>query len=191
MKLELITAPAIEPVSLLEAKDHLRVEIDNDDAIITALITAARRYGEKIQARAYITQTWDWFVDEFPDLPFDVPLPPLQSITSIKFFDEDDVESTFSSGKYHVDTKGFLGRITLNSGESWPSTTLRPINGVVIGLVAGYGAASTDVPEEILLALKILIAHYYENRQITDFTKQELIPFTAHHLLQVDRVWSI
>jgi len=191
MKLELITAPATEPVSLQEAKDHLRVEITDDDTLISTLITVARRYGEKIQGRAYITQTWDWFVDEFPELPFDVPMPPLQSITSIKYYDEDDVEFTFDSAKYFVDTKGFLGRITLNSGESWPSTTIRPINGVVIRFLAGYGTASTDVPEEILTALKLVLAHYYEHRQITDIRKQELIPLSAHDLLQVDRVFSI
>lgn len=191
MKLELIAAPLVEPVSLAEAKDHLRVEITDDDTLISTLITAARRYGEKIQARAYITQTWDWFIDEFPKLPFDVPLPPLQSITSIKYYDEDDVEFTFNSAKYFVDSKGFLGRITLNSGESWPSTTIRPINGVVIRFIAGYGTASTDVPEEILTALKLIIAHYYENRQITDIRKQEVIPFAVHDLLQVDRVFSI
>lgn len=191
MKLELITAPVKEPMTLQEAKDHLRVEITDDDTLITAFIKVARRYGEKIQARAYITQTWDWYEDEFPELPFDVPLPPLQSITSIKYFDEDDVEFTFGSALYHVDTKGFLGRITLNSGESWPSTTLRPINGVVIRLVAGYGLESTDVPEEILTALKILVAHYYENRQITDIRKHEEVPLSAHDLLQLDRVYSI
>jgi uncharacterized phiE125 gp8 family phage protein len=191
MKLQLVTAPTSEPVSLIDAKSHMRVEIDTDDALITKFITVARRYSEKIQARAYITQTWDWFLDEFPSAPFDIPLPPLQSITSIKYFDKDETEFTFASSKYQQDKQGFLGRVTLKFGESWPSDTLRPVNGVVVRFVAGYGNNGSDVPEEILTAIKILIAHWYENRQITDVLKQEQIPLSAHDLLQIDRVFSI
>jgi uncharacterized phiE125 gp8 family phage protein len=189
MKLELITAPAAEPITLEEAKNHMRVEVDTDDTIITNFIMTARRYCEKIQGRFYVTQTWDWFLDQFPEYPFDLPYPPLQSITHIKYYDKDGTEFTFSSAKYQVDVKGFQGRITLVFNESWPSVSLKPINGVVIRFVAGYGAASA-VPAEIKTAIKILIAHWYENRQITDVLKQEQIPLSAHDLLQVDRVFT-
>jgi len=189
MKLELITPPSVEPVSLTDAKDHLRVDDTNSDTLITELITVARRYCERIQNRVYITQTWDLFLDGFPSSPFDVALPPLQSVTSIKYTDKDEVQATFDATKYQVDTTGFIGRISLKDGASWPSVTLRPINGFEMRFVAGYGNAATDVPNEIVAAIKMVLAELFENRQITDIRQHFEIPVAAHNLLTTDRVW--
>ena len=77
MGLKLITPPAIEPVSLPEIKQHLRIDSDLEDALLLDFITAAREYCESYQNRVFITQTWDLFLDDFPDSPFKIPLPPL------------------------------------------------------------------------------------------------------------------
>ncbi|NIP96558.1 MAG: hypothetical protein GWO24_25240, partial [Akkermansiaceae bacterium] len=99
--------------------------------LILGLGKAARTLAEQVQGRALITQTWDLTLDGWPAKGyFELPRAPLQSITSIKYYDEDDTEATVDSGTYFVDIASEPGRVVLNSGESWPSTTLRPVNGV-------------------------------------------------------------
>jgi uncharacterized phiE125 gp8 family phage protein len=190
MATKLITAPILEPLTLTQAKEHLRVDYTDDDTYITALITVARRYCENYQNRAYITQTWEVTFDSFPQTPFDVPKPPLQSITSIKYYDTTDTENTYSSSNYYVDTYSQRGRVSLNHSITWPGTTLRPINGVIVRFIAGYGALATDVPNEVIHAMKILIAEWYENRTpIGDnMPISERSYKVIHTLLYFDRV---
>lgn len=164
MALKLITPPALEPITLSEAKTHLKIDFSDDDSYITALITAARHYCEKFQNRAYITQTWEAAMDRFPNSPFKLPMPLLQSVTSIKYYGTDDTEYTFASSNYFVDTHSQPGRVSLNYLVSWPTTTLRPINGVIIRFVAGHGDNASDVPSEVIHAIKMLVAEWYERR---------------------------
>ena len=67
--LTLVTAPASEPVSLAEAKAHLRIEAADDDSLIGALITAARQSAEAHMRRALMSQTWRLSLDRFPAAP--------------------------------------------------------------------------------------------------------------------------
>lgn len=160
------TEPAAEPVSTDDAKLHLRVDIDDDDDLIDALVKAAREHVEIITRRALITQTWDYYLDEFPTgSVIEIPRPPLQSVTHVKYTDKDGTESTFSSASYHVDTDGEPGRIVLKYGESWPGDTLQTSNPIVVRFVAGYGESGASVPEAIIQAIKLLVGHYYENRE--------------------------
>lgn len=191
MGLKLITPPAAEPVTLQEAKDHLRITGSDEDALLTTFIEVAREYCEEYQNKAYITQTWDLSLDEFPKSPYSLPKPPLQSISSIKYYDQDGTEHEFNASNYLVDTASVKGRVSLAYGKSWPSVTLQPINGVVIQFVAGYGDATTDVPERIRNAIKVLIGQIYENREATDIKEHLEIPFAVHAILGLDRIWPI
>ncbi|MCK4385369.1 MAG: phage head-tail connector protein [candidate division Zixibacteria bacterium] len=83
MRLKLKTAPAVEPVTLTEAKNQLRVDGAEDNALITALITTARQLAERDTKRAFITQTWKMYLDSVPE-EIEIPKPPLQSVESIK-----------------------------------------------------------------------------------------------------------
>ena len=160
-----------------------------EDLLLTSLITAAREYCENFQNRAYVTQTWDLWLDAWPDENYiQVALPPLQSVTSIKYYDTDDAEATFSSSYYFVDDKSEPGRIVPNYGETWPTTTLRPINGAVVRFVTGYGAASS-VPQRVKQAMLLLIGHWYLNREaaITGAISKE-IEFAVNSLLWQDRI---
>ena len=170
MALKLQTAPSVEPVSKAEAKLHLRVDIDTDDDLITALVVAARRYVEAASRRSLITQTWDLVLDTWPESPFEIPRPPLQSITSITYVDDDGDTGTVSSDDYVVDTYSEPGRVALASGASWPGATLQELAGVRVRFVAGFGDASTDVPENYIQAMKLLIGHWYENRKAVETT---------------------
>ena len=158
-------APATEPLSLGDAKLHLRVVSDDDDDLITALIQGAREYVETFLRRQLVTATWAMTLDEFPDSDGDItlPLPPLASVTSIAYVDGDGDDQTLDSANYTVHTNCEPGKITLAYGESWPSTRDQP-DAVTVTFVAGYGAAAA-VPAGIVAAIKLVLGDLYENRE--------------------------
>lgn len=163
----------------------------SDDTLLTALIQAAREYTEGFQNRALVTQTWELVLDEWPAEDYiDIPLPPLQSITSIVYKDTAGTEATMSTGDYIVDVDSFVGRVALAYGKSWPSATLYPYGGIRIRFVAGYGLA-VSVPQATKQALLLLIAAWYENREgISERSMQE-VPFAVKALLDMNRVIPI
>ena len=166
--LTLVTAPEVEPVSLTDAKLHLRVDVSDDDDLITALVQATREQAEAFTRRALITQTWELVLDAFPSSStIAVPLPPLQSVSSIKYKVDGGTEYTFSSDSYVVDTDSEPGRIVLEDGAAWPGDTLYEAAAVRVRFVAGYGEAASDVPESIRAGMKLLLGHFYENREAT------------------------
>ena len=161
----LVTAPAVEPISTADAKTHLRVTVSDDDDYIGSLVKAARQYVEVTCGRALITQTWDIFLDDWPDVDyFHLPLSPLQSVTSITYEDSDGNTSTFSSDDYRVDAASDPGSVVLDYGASWPSVTLAATNPITVRIVCGYGDAASDVPMPIIQAMLMLIRHWYDNR---------------------------
>lgn len=168
MALILITPPDVEPVTLAEAKTALRVDGTVDDLLISTYIAVARDYVERTARPklALITQTWRFIADEWPDGDTVELRPyPLQVVGSIKYTDDSGVERTFSSSNYLVDTASEPGRIRLKGTASWPSTTLRDLNGLAIEFDAGFGDAGSDVPEMLRQAILLLVAHWYENRE--------------------------
>jgi len=181
MALKLITPPASEPVSLAEAKAYLRIDTNDEDALISGLITAAREYCESFHNRAYITQTWELSFDDFPNMPLKLPRPPLVSVESVKVIDSTGAETTLDPSDYIVDTDSEPGRIAFTSGKCWPSVELAPINAVKIRYTAGYDDAQ-KVPQSVKQAMLIYIAHRYENPDTDD------VPEVVRTLLWPDRV---
>lgn len=169
-----------------------------EDDLLNSLITAARQYCEDYQRRAYITQTWELWLEAFPAKNYiEIALPPLQQIADpespvITYYDTDDTEATFSSDDYFVDIKSEPGRIVLNYSKSWPSTALRPANGVCVTFVAGYGDAASDVPKKVKQAMLLLIGHLYENREVVQTTGMNavVVPMTVDSLLWQDRIFG-
>ena len=176
-----ITAPSTEPVSLADLKAHLRVEDDTDNALITALGKAAREYAERYTGRQLITAEWRVQFDAFPegDNPINLPHPPLLNTISgggsgsgtstdsgvtITYVDTSGASQTLASSRYVVDDESFLGRIYLAYGQTWP-TVRDQRNAITVTYSAGYGAAATDIPETICAAIKLLVGHWYENRE--------------------------
>ena len=187
--LKIKTAPTIEPVSLLEAQEHLRIDVDDDAGLVTNLITAAREYCEGFQRRAFISQTWYLYLDEWPEY-IEVPLPPLQSSgLSITYYDTANAPLAVSSGDYYVDTNSTPGRIILNYGKTWPSTTLRSANGICVEFIAGYGATAATVPASVRQAMLLLIAHWYENREALSEKPLSSVPMAVESLLWMERVF--
>ncbi len=163
MALALITAPAAEPVTLAEAKDHLRLASADDNGYVTALITVAREQVEAFTRRALVTQTWDLSLDAFPAV-IEVPLPPLQSVGSVTYVDDAGTTQTLDASKYTVDAASQPGRIVPAWGETWPATRAVP-NAVTVRFTAGYGDAGSDVPRPIRQAMLVAIADLYEHRE--------------------------
>lgn len=201
MALSLVTAPATEPVTLAEAKLHLRVDVNDDDDLITALIVAAREHVETFTHRALITQTWDLQLDKFPSLDWSAPLvgdsvsrgplwipkPPLASVTSVTYVDTTGTTQTWSASAYTVDAPAGpharMGRIVPAFAQFYPVTRTQP-NAVTVRFVAGYGAASA-VPASIKAAIKILVATWFDpGRQAVNLgSRLEVIPCTLDALL--------
>ena len=167
MKLSVYTQPATEPVSLVEAKAHLRVAHTDDDSYITSLIEAARRSAEFFTKRAFITQTLELALDVEPSGGFvELPMPPLASVTSVKYYADDDTATTMDSADYHVDIIGEPGRVVLLQDASWPTAAeLRTVNAYVIRYVAGYGTASA-VPEQIKAGIREIIRKMYDGEAV-------------------------
>jgi uncharacterized phiE125 gp8 family phage protein len=195
--LKLQTAATSEPVTLANVKDHLRIRQEDtyQDTYIEGLISVARKQAEDWQHRAYITQTWDLYLNRFPVCDeILLPRPPLQSVTSITYTLDDDSSSTVSSSTYVVDTSSEPGRIILKSGESWPSDTLQVGASVRVRFVAGYGSAGSSVPVEILRAIYMLISHHYENREphavIPGLSSIFPVPLGVESLLTNDRFFA-
>jgi uncharacterized phiE125 gp8 family phage protein len=168
MALICVTEPVVEPVSLAEAKLHMRVEIDDDDTLIAGLITAAREHLESTARPqlAMLTQTWRYVADAWPvGDTLELRPYPLQSVSSIKYTSDAGVEATLASSNYVVDSYSEPGRVRLKSTAGWPSTTLAALNGLVVEFVAGYGNTPADLPQRLRQSVLLLVAHWYENRE--------------------------
>jgi len=168
MRLRLVTPPASEPISLAEAKAFLRVEHAEDDALITSLIEAARQRAELIaDSRQLITATWELVLPEFPanNGAIELPRPPLQSVSSLTYYDAGGNQQTLTEGSdYVVDTDGEPGRVRPAPDTYWPIAAHRE-DAVTVRFVAGYGDTGSDVPAGLRAGMLLWISHHYDNRQ--------------------------
>ena len=184
--------PAAEPVSTAEAKDHVRVDISDDDALIGALIATAREYVEEASRRALVTQTWRFSLEAWPETDtIELPRAPLQSVTTFSYTDEDGNSTTLVEGTdYEVDAESEPGKVVLAANQSWPWVDLHPKTPIQITYVAGYGDAS-DVPQRWKQAVLLLVGHWYENRElaVVSGAVPKEIPFAVESLINLDRVW--
>ena len=164
MSLQLVTPPALEPVTLADAKAHLKVDTSDDDALITRFIAAARARAEWHTGRALITQSWRLWLDQWPcDGVIEFPLPPLQSVASVIVYALDDTATVLDPATYQIDSASSPARLTLKATVS-PPTNLRAINSVAVEFTAGYGDTASDVPSGLCAEILELIAFLYENR---------------------------
>lgn len=188
------TAPVKRAMTLSSLKDQLYIVADDSyDTHLLTLIDSATLYVEQYLCRKLISQTWYAYLDKWPEGDaIEVPFGDLQSITSVKYTDTDEVQSTLSSADYLVDTDSVPGRIVLGYGESWPTVTLSPRNPIEIEFVTGYGDADTDIPATIKHAMKMLCSQHYEHREpqeITNMINIHSLDFGTKTLLYPYRVW--
>lgn len=182
MPLVLTVEPTGEPLTLTEAKLHLRVDDTADDSLITILLTAARKWAEGECRRAFMTQTWRLTLDRFPPLgqsllpstgltsagaqaKADVALkrPPVASVSSVQYVDPNGATQTLATSEYVTDLASLPIVISPAYGKSWPATRDQK-NAVTIDFVAGYGGAAA-VPADIKAAILLQLGDLYQNRE--------------------------
>lgn len=183
--MRVVIQPTEEPISLAEAKLHLRVDQNDEDALISALIVTARKYCELVQGRAYVTQTieqvWNYWPREMT-----LPMPPLQSVESVTYRERDGTIETVPAADYIVDLDSYVGRVV--PVEIWPMFDPYPVNPVRVRYVAGYGNAA-QVPEMEKQAMLLLIGEMYETRENSAEKVRKEVLTSTHTLLQPERVW--
>jgi len=161
----LLTAPSVEPISLTEAKAHLRIDHTAEDDTITEMIVAARQALEDSSGLALITQSWRVALDAWPGLFVELPKRPAQSVTEVRVTNLNGVETIIESAAYDLKSAGGLARLVKTPAAVWP-TPGRLAGGIEIDYVAGYGDAAANVPRALRQALLMVIAHVYENREL-------------------------
>jgi uncharacterized phiE125 gp8 family phage protein len=192
MSYQITSQPASEPITLSEAKDHLRVDFSDEDTYINTLITTARKYCEQYTNRAFITQTWRQNEDKWTN-PIKLKVNPVISLTSIKYYDTNEAQQTLtdSSANFQKDFNSDVAKIYEGLTNAFPSLGCT-INPIEIITVCGYGSAS-DVPDDIKHAIKIMVSFLYENREMVNVPVASMgtaipMPETVKHLLNPYRV---
>ena len=186
--LALQSAPLGYPVTVDEVKLHSRVTNDAEDAHILRAIAAATERVQEITGQSLITQTWVEYFDAFPHTIY-LRKAPVQSVTSIKYIDTNDVEQTLNSTNYDVDVISKPARIIPSYGNSWPSGIRSKLNPIYVEYITGFGADSSYVPDTIKWAMYMLIGHFYENREATTDLKLVETPEGVHNLLYSHKLW--
>lgn len=162
-------APSAEPVTLTEAKAHCRIDEGSDDTYVTNLIKAAREWAEAHTGRQLINASWTLKLSAFPTI-IQLPHPPLSSITSLAYVDTDGTAGTLTENTdFEKFTDPTLPQLREMYGVSWPTTRDSTLEAVTVTYVAGYGAASTSVPEGIRQAIlgMVELMYTYRSPQIT------------------------
>lgn len=152
---------AVEPVSLFEARDHLKLDATNgthpDDALVQAYIEAAREHVENRTGRTLVTTSRTEYFDAWQD-EFVLMWAPVISVTTLKYVDLDGTLTTLASTVYRVDTASLRARVTLEYDQTWPDA--RAVQNA-IQFVYSTGAT---VPAALKQAVLLTAAHWYENR---------------------------
>lgn len=163
----LVTAASGQVVTTAEAKSQLRVEVSDDDTLIDGYVVAAQEWCERSVpgGRQLLTATYDVPAACWWEGPLRLPLPPLQSVTSVKYYDAAGAEQTLAATEYLVRTpRRQPGTVERAPGKSWPALEADRRLPVTVRFVAGYGAAAA-VPQLVKQAVLMLAAHWYEHRE--------------------------
>jgi uncharacterized phiE125 gp8 family phage protein len=184
--------PTGQVISIEEARQQLRITFNDEDVLLAGYIAAAVEDLEGMPqpdgsihggylGRALLTQTFEYRIDDFPRFPdpqrrapqgggpaINLPMPPLQSVESIKYLDSNGALQTLDPSAYIVETALIQGRIVLPQGRWWPADVAQQPGAVRITFVAGYGDTAEAVPHKIRLAIKMLVGMYYNNRDASD-----------------------
>lgn len=193
--LKRVTPPAVEPLTLAEAKAHLRVDIADDDALIGSLISAARMKCEDHVARSYVTTTWRLMLDTFPvptlnanvgdaslgwallsytpervypstAEPIRLPRADVLAVTGLTYVDSTGTTQTLAPSEYVVQD-GAPGMVYPAYGKTWPAARRQP-GAVQVTFTAGYGPDASTVPDTVKAAMRLLIGLMYEKREEID-----------------------
>lgn len=206
------SAPAVEPITLAEAKAHLRIDTADEDGLIQSLIMTSRLHIEIALGLALISQSWSCFFDRWPSMSgsrvgplqpsgaafvlanaatrnyfaadaVTLPISPVKSVDAIRVYAEDGTFFALPLAGFTVDLVSRHPRIIRKQGTDTPQPG-RCMNGLEIAVTCGFGATPADIPAPIRQALLLLVAHWYEHRDPGEIgTPEARIPDVVSHLL--------
>ena len=183
--ISVVTAATVDPVSLAEAKAHLRATESEDDALIVGYLMAARQHVEDYTGRQLSPVTYDFQIDGELSGEIVLPRPPLVSVASVSYVDMSGATQTLSPSLYQVDTGALFGRIVPAYQATYPSVRSQP-NAVTVRFQAGY----SQIPEPIRQAILLLVSHFYDNRQPVNIgSAVSDLPFSVAALLSPYKVY--
>ena len=163
MSLVMTSPPAVEPVTVAEAKAHMRIDTDAEDILIGSLVLTSRLHIETALSLALITQSWKLTLDRWPQSrEIELPLAPLRSVGGVRVIDPSGNATTVSDQSYLVDLASRPPRLIWNN--SVPPLPGRAAKGIEIDLTAGFGDSAASVPAPLKHAILMLTAHWYEHR---------------------------
>ncbi|MFZ2101367.1 MAG: head-tail connector protein [Oricola sp.] len=169
MTYALIAPPAAMPVTLAEAKAHLRVTSDTEDETIAALIAVATQYLERDTGQALIDQQWRAWFDRVPcDGVLELMRSPVRGIAAVTIYDVHGNATVLDGSDYYVNLVARPARVRLADTV----TAAMRANGIEVDFSVGYGEAGTDVPDMLKRAILVMVAHWYEFRGVFDAADQ-------------------
>ena len=209
--LKITTQSNVLPVTVTEVKQTLRIDPDNfdQDGELTMMLRSSIKVLEEYTGRSFITKTYELALDRIPYTQDDrliegfstgpfmdrtsnyitLPKSPLVAVSSFKYYNDADVESTFATSNYYVDNYSDTPKIVLRRSQTFPDVaSLRVANAFIITFTAGYGTAPKDIPETLKQAINIYTSHLYENRELYIEQKPIPVPMTLGTLLQPFKV---
>ena len=179
-------SPSTTPISVAEAKQHLRVDHDSDNNYIASLISVETKTAEQSLRKALMQQTRRLDVCEFPASEFVLDMPPLNAVTSLDYTATDGSTATVGSSVYDVDTASVPGRVLLAKDQTWPTPQEETHDAVRLTYTTGVSASSL-VPVEYKHAIKLLVERWYEHRgEVAQGNLKEL-PHSVDALLRPTR----
>lgn len=181
MGLVLLQAPAEPVVTLDEALLHLRVDGYEESSLVQGLVEAATAHAEAFCRRRFVTQRWRLTRDAFPTGAIVLPHPPLASVESVAYVDQDGALQVVPPADYVVRTAETPGEVAPAYGTSWPSARAEP-DAVRVEFTCGYGAA-VAVPEAIRRAVLLVTGSLYRDRENASPVALTRIPTSAEWLL--------
>jgi len=197
MNIKILARGTAEPVTLAEAKLHMRVDLSDDDALITSMISAARDMVERYTSRTLIYTAYRQTMDNWP---YDIELPRSPAIEAaanlvtgiayitprIRYYDGDGNQQTmtYAANDFEVLLDNNPPLLVLPPSGMWPITYPLQRGAIEIDWIAGYGSASTGIPQLLRLAIMMLVAHWYEHREAVGSFGSE-VPLAVDSVLRL------
>lgn len=181
--------PAVVPVTVAECKTDLRVQHTAEDALIADLIAEATDYvdvPDGVVSKALITQTWTLSVRGPVDGKISIPVTPVQSISSITYYDSDNVQKNLAVSDVSLYGDDYWAFLKPKPDMDWPSVYDR-LDAITITFIAGYGDAAASVPRSIRRLIRLIVAHWYENRSATTDRNLKEMPLSVKSLVAINR----
>lgn len=163
MTTTILTPPKAEPLTLADIKAQLKIDANDEDDLLTSLITTARLHLEAETGLCLMTQKLRLYLDDWPNSEvIQIARGPVQTIDAVTVYDENGAPVQASLQDHLLDGQARPARLWLRN----PPLPGRPINGIEIDFTAGFGDAATNVPDTLRRALSLHVAAMYAYRGV-------------------------